>query len=161
MPGREVKLDDVPVKIMVYPLGVGHIRRFTDDITRIVSATGNIKVTKGASEKEIAQAFVMGLIPLVLTDAIDLVKECTVIDPPDIKFDELPHWALPDIAEAWIDQSFGDAKKWKPWVSLIERTITRVTKKPFSISEIWSKSSSQTAIPSNASSTEDSEGSHT
>ena len=147
-PGKQIKTD-LDVVITVYPLGVTHIKRFTEDITRIVNASQSIRVSKNADKKQVAEQFVMGLIPLVLTDALELVKECTKVEGAD--FDELPHWLLPDIASAWIEESFGEEKKWRPWVTLIESTISRVTKQTFSISEIWSKASSQQATDSNQS----------
>ena len=153
-PGTRIKLEDgIDLEITVYPLGVKHVKKFTDDIARIVNASQRIKVEKGGDQKKIAEQFVMGLVPIIMTDALDLVKECTVIEPQGAAtFDELPHWVLPGIADAWIQESFGEEKKWRPWVTLIEKTITRVTGKPFSISEIWSKASSQTDTLSTTSS---------
>lgn len=152
LPGESFT-SDVGVDVTVYPMGVVHLKKFSNQIATAMSIVGRTPIKKGASQKEIGGQIAATLAPFLLTEAMDLIEACVKISEKSVKFDDLPHWDMPKIVELWIEQSFGDEKKWRPWVTAIDRAVTKATGSPFSILEMLSSSSSQLVTPAPTSST--------
>lgn len=131
---------------LVFPLGVIHLRKFNERISKVITFIArNIRFREGATTDEIGMQIMAEVAPLMMTDLFDLLLECVRFHPNTVKMDELPHWDLPPIVEAWIDESFGTPEKRDPWKRAIERTVARMTGEEFSISEMLSKDSSPEA----------------
>lgn len=165
-PGTEVVLSDGTTKCHVYPISFKQIGKFA---TRIIGAISSIASALPSGKRMPTNDEVMAVlssraIPVVLSDLMDLVAECTRFDDKRT-IDDLPHWDVPLIIEAWIEENFSDPKKWTTWVTTIELLMEKVTKKPFSfkalMSETASKPSSPADTPSTTSSIDDSQDSLT
>lgn len=142
-PGRVVQLEK-GLAATVFPPGLLHIRKFSRDVVglgmALADSVGKLKDKAGQS-----QALVQQLLPFLLTNALDLVAECVRVDGPGgktYKIAELPHWLLPPILEAWVEESFGDEAKVRPWKAAIEKTVERATGSKLTISEMLRRDSS-------------------
>lgn len=164
--GTEVAIPETGVKVTVYPMGLGHLRKFSASLGDAVGILGRVDVSKDADEDAILSALLPQLVPYVLTHLTELVEECVVIEPDEITLEQLPHWDLPPIVEAWIDASFGSKKKWAPWLTAIENLVRKITGKEMDLltkltSAMPSSSSSPPATRFDQSSTTDSPDGHT
>lgn len=147
-PGRPVPLQ-CGLSVTVYPIGYRHLKKFSGLIGRglamLADQAGSLS---GAEDGVRARVVMQSLLPLVLADGLELLGECV-----DTKLDDLPHWEIAPLAEAWVLESFGQENKYRPWLQAIENTVSNFTGKPFSISETLSKLSSPAATDSTTSST--------
>lgn len=152
-PGRtvplEVEIDGKAVTLhaVVYPLGFKHLRRFSKDVTGAIMAMVGTRVPDNLKNDPVAAAafsnrIMMQLIPYAIDNLLDLVKECVTFETKGFEIDELPHWHVATLVEAWIIESFGEEKKWRPWIAAVENVYAQVTGTPKKISEIFSKGSS-------------------
>lgn len=138
----------------VYPVGIKHVKKFTAALTRAIAMVLNHPALKMVDGK-VADSSVQELMPTLLNiatgDLLDLVLECTTPTPPD----SLPHWVLPDLATAWLEESFlrDPEKQLRPWVQAMETLLVKLTGKPMSIWEIFSKFSSPAVTPGTTSGT--------
>jgi len=150
-PGRVVPLDLGDGKTgsaRVLPLGFRHLRTFAKQITGALSVVGNMQLPATSDPKKLGEQILMAAAPLLMGDLFVLLKECVVIESPaTLSLDDLPHWLVPDLVTAWLDMSFGDAKKWKPWIAAIDQAMTALTRQPFSISETVRSAVSAPATP--------------
>ena len=144
LPGESFK-SDVGATVTVYPMGVVHLKRFAGQIATALSIIGKTQYRKGASQKEIGAQIAAAIAPFLISEAMDLLEACVKIDPSEVKFQELPHWDVPVVVQMWLEASFGDEKKWRPWVTAIDVAMTKVTGTKFSTLEMLSKPSSQQA----------------
>lgn len=122
------------LKAHVYPLGLRHMKRFQKQITKALGLAAGIKVGAGVSEKEVGAMVMKALVPHVMEDMIEMLQECVRLESAHdklkaVKLDDLAHWDLPPIAEAWIMESFGESKKLKPWATMIETVVQQTTGK--------------------------------
>ena len=138
-PGEVIELDlgnDQIGRVRVMPLGFRHLRTFANQITSALSVVGNMQLPAEDDPAKMGKAIMMTAAPLLMGDLFVLLKECVVVEsPPTLSLDDLPHWLVPDIVAAWLEMSFGDPKKWKPWIAAIDQAMTALTRQPFSISE--------------------------
>lgn len=150
-PGKSVDLTvgDITVTAVVYPLGFKHLRRFSREVTGALLAIVGTSVPKDL-DKDKQAAFggrvMMQLIPYAIDNLLDLVKECVVFKEKGVTIDDMPHWHVATLVELWAIESFGEEKKWRPWLAAVENVHAQVTGKKKTISEIFSSSSSSPAI---------------
>lgn len=146
--GREVR---------VFPLGVRHVGSVTkaaeEIIPRLLSSGFD---ARSLATKEGRSAAWPSLLPMIVGDMMKVINEC--VEGVDLEGDDLPHWYLPPIVDAWVEESFGDAGKVKPWVDMLEATIRRVTRQELGLWETLSKHASPQDTTPGASSTLDSQG---
>ncbi len=122
------------VEIDVLPLGFRHLRTFSDKITTALGIVGSMSLPAGQSPEQLGKAIMMRAAPLLMGDLFELLRECVVITKPvTVKLDDLPHWLVPKIVTTWLELSFGDPKKWRPWIGAIDQAMTSLTRQPFSI----------------------------
>lgn len=149
-PGVEVVFEGGYVA-RVYPLGFKHIRKFSTQIAGALMTLMDTKVPKKfaddpASAKAFQDAMFAKIVPYVLTNFLDLLADCVVMEPKEVKIDDLPHWDVAKLAEVWLIESFGEEKKRLPWVAAMENVFAQVTGERKKMSEIFSPSSSSPAI---------------
>lgn len=159
--GVEVPLDDGLI-VVVLPIGIRHIFPIQDAVSKIVAAALNAQADS-TEDSKLLGAIAASVLPILLTDAFAIVVNSTVIAikeedgtlEPDFTRDigGLPHWNIPPIVEAWTELNFGEEKKLSPWIRVLEKAITRMTKKTFSLSEFLSEISSKRATLGKTSST--------
>lgn len=164
---RRIDYDHGDYCVYVFPFGLKHMRLFTEALGRLFEAIATTKVKKGVNEKELYGAMAAVALPHLMGDLLGLVAATTIICKDDVEsrkpklietqMDELPHWELPPIIEAWIDLNLGEEEKRRPWIRAIENAVARITNKPFSMSEFLSKDSSLQDTDSTISSNVDSE----
>lgn len=172
-PGRSLPVADGRALATVYPLGLVHLKRFGAQIATALQLLAAVPLPRDpdpaeyegdpgrqalaladyeARRREYGQALLRRLGPFLLDQALDLVRDCVVLEAaeqgaPAPTWEQLPHWDFPAIAEAFVAESFDEERKWRPWLEALEGAVTKVTGKPFSISEITSSSSSAPATP--------------
>lgn len=156
MPGERVDVAKFPGTVTVYPLGVRHFRDFPRQVDVVLGAIAKADMTtevrellaRGADDtwrRAVGRKLMRVAGESILHEALDLVASCVVIEGEDGTrgsfYDDLPHWALPVVVEAWIRASFAEEDKWRPWKAALERTATvleaayeRRTGRPISIS---------------------------
>ena len=113
-PGREVDIGGIPVKVM--PLGVRHIRKFSDAVGRIMPTIVGVIGNEKLGKEEWTNKVVTTLMPFAMSDLLGLIDDCV-----DVDLNSVPQWELPKIAEAWIEESFGSEEKLRPWRDLMTR----------------------------------------
>jgi len=140
VPGRTVRLEHY--EATVYPAGARHADRLFVKVVGVLQHAGALVAKPGEDVKVHGERIVSELIPFAITHALDVMSECVVL-PKGATLKDVPHFDLPPIAEAWILESFGEEKKWRPWVALVEEVATRLNGgKAIRMSEIWSRASS-------------------
>lgn len=157
---ESIKLCKGKVNAFVYPLGLRHLRKFNKKFEELIPILGEIFVPKEAEKDDvqIIKSVVAAIGPKLVEDFFELLEDCIVFpDSEDLTLEHLPHYELAPVAEKWILVSFGEERKYSPWIRAIDNVVQRFTKKPFSITAIFSKRSSQTDIVEEISSTKDKE----
>lgn len=152
IPGETVHLQDIGLDVTVYPAGFTHLRKFGTELGALMQMMGpKTKISK--DEFKIGMDLMAELIPFVMTNCLDLVRECVVFPEGVAGWDDLAHWHVPPIVEAWIEVNFGDEGKVKPWLTMVERVVSMISGQKMSISEIFSKSSLRQGTTSTPSTT--------
>ena len=140
-PGTDVVLETCIVR--VFPAGLKHLRKFSGElggVLHLLVQSGDLREGQSASQ------FFAQLVPIALDHLYELIEDCTEVKPlvtgESIALEDIPHWEVPTLVMAWLEESFGEEKKWKPWVSMIETLVKKTTGQDRKISEIWSRHSS-------------------
>lgn len=157
-PGKNVALDE-RVDAVVFPLGVTQIKKFTDQLVVPFSALYR-GALNGTSQEQIGAQLVGFLVPHVVRSMTEILDECVTItvdgEPkrePAVRVSDLPHHYLPQIAQVWVEESFGDAKKRDPWLAALKKTWATMTGEELSTSEMLSRFASTPATAGATSST--------
>jgi len=161
LPGEAVPLPDSGATAVVYPLGVRHLKKFGSQVATVLAIASRTPFSKGADQKDIGAKIIGAVTPYILTSGLDLLSDCVRLEPKGLTLEDLAHWELPPILESWIEQSFGEEKKWRPWLAIVETAVEKATGKRTSISEMLSSFSSRAATQEQTSSTGDSQDSLT
>jgi hypothetical protein len=142
--GVEVPLDGGR-KVIVHPIGVRHLRKFSASIANGLSVVSALisKSPPNASERDLAAAIVPALVPVVLVEFLDLVSECCTP-----RIDDLPHWELLPIITTWLELNFAEGR-YRPFADLLEFLLVRAK-----TLQTQSNSSSPADTPSETSSSE-------
>lgn len=163
-PGREVEVADGRATAVVYPMGIRHLKKFSSKIGTVLSALSRVPVPVGAPKERVAGIYAAYAGPLVIEHLLELIEECTKLkfvneagEEEQISLDDLPQYDLPALVETWLEESFGEEKKWKPWITATEKLLNKFLKpeKPIKIMEMLSKLSSQADTALTKSSTEE------
>lgn len=138
-PGTQVLIGEggEAVVATVHPMGRAHMAQFAGNIAGVLRHVMSMKVDP--NDKDMQAAVVMQLLPIVLADLMDLVGACTTFDHEGLTIDDLPHYMLPELAETWIVESFGEERKWRPWVTVVERLTKRFTGKELNLAGMMKK----------------------
>jgi len=112
-----------PITAVVYSIPFESIRRYSDLISECIGEVASIVGNLGFKP---TQGVVISIaVPIVIKRLLPLVASC--IEGLDIMAPRLPHWVVPQLVQAWIEESFGDEKKVRPWVTLVEQVVLRTT----------------------------------
>lgn len=148
------------VKATVYPAGLRHVREFAKELLVLFSSAQEFLPKDGEETSAVGARVMAAIGPEGAEALVRLVGSCVVFDPPEVTLEDLPHYLLPGILGAWVEENLAGGK-WQGWVSTIEATSSAVTGKKVSISELLSSSSSPSATPVPTSSTPSNQGSRT
>mgnify|MGYP001557853467 CR=1 FL=1 len=141
-PGIKIQLSD-RLSVEVFPIGTKHLEKFSEQVGVIIGiiASENLEKTiDPLTQKETLDvaAIVKRAAPQIIkycsTHALDLLQECCFFEPVQFPIRELPHYKLPPILAAFIDQSFGSGDKLRPWVEVVELALSRIAGQRV---EIW------------------------
>jgi hypothetical protein len=133
-PGRVFQVEGGT--ITVCPLGISQLKKFSGTLVRILGILG------AEDQKQI----VAYLLPHILTSALDLFEDCCIVSE-GVDFNRIPHYEFPPMLEVWIEESFGEPRKWRPWMTMIESLILRITGKQIDLSEELSNLSLEQDTP--------------
>lgn len=155
-PGREVLGPPGPGgeaewKAIIYPMGLRHVQAGVAYISKAgaVAAQAVAALARAASAGDRA-AMMVAAFPILTGDAFDLVRQTvTIVEPAGLTVDDLAHWDLPPLVEAFVELNFGEERKRRPWSEALENLLRKLTR----TSETPSTSSPQQATASVTSST--------
>src|SRR5262245_51647261 len=129
-PGRRVELKDFGATAVVFPIGLRHLQKFSKEIAGLVGYLATVQV-KSEEPRGLGLQYARAMAPFLMQNMLGLVAECVRLEPPELKItlQDLPHWELPPIIEAWVQENFGEEKKWHPWLAAVESVIRTATGK--------------------------------
>ncbi len=154
-PGVEVRLQLAPgeqLDVIVYPIGVRHIRKFAQGITYVAKQLDGLTAAGGPG------GLIRFLLPIVLNDLLGLVNETT--RGIDLEDEHCPHWIAAPVVEAWLQVNFGEPEMLEPWRTALDTISEKLTGEKMDWSS-FSERSSGTDTHSTESSTPNSPISHT
>ncbi len=138
--------------VKVFRIGLKHFERHGRVLAGAVQMLATTSVNMKDSKSPGLQ-YLSFMIPYTMCNLLPLLAETVRIEPKEaMTWDEVPHFLIPDILEAWIDENFGTKEKWVPWVAVAEKMLNGLTDKTFAISETISKILSKQVTPSETSS---------
>ena len=126
---------------VVLPIGIRHTFPFKDALGKLVGVVARQFDGSPKSDAEIAGAIAIQAMPVLTDDLFGLLESTVVIGHRaggkfvpefDRKLGAEPHWIVPDIVGAWMDLNLSEDKV-RPWIRVIEKAVTRITKKPFDL----------------------------
>tara|TARA_R110002096_G_scaffold97208_2_gene216568 strand:- start:6369 stop:6902 length:534 start_codon:yes stop_codon:yes gene_type:complete len=120
-PGKEFKVEGTNGSIIVVPVGIRQLKKFSGTMAQLMGVISSESVDANSSKG----AIVAVLMPHILSTSIDIFEDCIVCKGTTL--DSVPHWQVPPMIEYWIIESFGESKKWKPWVAMVETMVERLT----------------------------------
>lgn len=135
-PGREVFVGGLMVR--VGPMLVRHMRQFAEPIERAIDKL----VADGVNFAALGESWpqlIRHLTPLLLNDLFALLNHCT-----DVELDDVPHWVLPEVAGAWIEENFGTEQKLRPWFEVVSRILAKLGNEKI---DLWATVSSALLRP--------------
>lgn len=157
MPGTKLENLQCGVTATVYPMGFVHMREFASDLVAAFNAVARVaapdkprndtKEERQRVEREFGERLIKSMAPMVTTQLLDVVARCVTFEA-GVTMDQVPHYDVPVIVEAWIMESFGTEDKWRPWLATMERLLTHFSGKEVRILEMLSKPSSPQDTPS-------------
>ena len=137
IPGREFAIEGTKGSIIVSPVGIVQLKKFSGTMAQLMGVISAEEVGKDAAKGTIVAV----LMPHILSTSIDLFEDCIICK--GITLEQVPHWEVPPMLEYWIIESFGEPKKWKPWIAMVETLVERLTGEKTNLSEELSKLSSK------------------
>lgn len=117
-PGRTVNCGQFSARVT--PMLVRHIREFSEPIEKTIRGM----IDAGVDFNSLAGSWpqlMAHLLPLVMGDLFELLNSCT-----DVDLDSVPHWVLPQVAEAWINENFGAQDQLRPWFEVVSRILSKL-----------------------------------
>lgn len=148
---REVPVLDGRAAATVYPVGIKHLRKFSKTISTAMTVFMAVKrdmPVKDMSDQATGEYLIAEMGPYILENMFDLLEDCVTVefleDPTRrIVLDDLPHEDGPALVTEWIQMSFGEEKKWRPWARALDTILKRFGGEQVSISKTLSKLSSK------------------
>jgi hypothetical protein len=144
-PGTEVTIGKPGMKVRVYPVPYRELRKFTkhisDAIRQLQSGITIVKRADGTVDPKTLKVLLPASVEVIIDNLLELVSTCC---QPSIE--EVPHYALPPILEAWLDENFGTEERIRPWVQAIETLLLKLTGERYPIWETFSNVLSPAAI---------------
>jgi hypothetical protein len=155
-PGRTIDLlkpdGTVWRTVRVVPMGVVHMRRFISALEEVIPKIAvQVDFQKVAGGDKGLSNLIPMIVPILTSDLIDLLDVC--VEGLNLRTPGIPHFWLPQLAEAWIDESFGSEDRARPWVDTVDRVLSKVTgNEPLGLWATLSRSSVEKATLSTPSS---------
>lgn len=122
-PAREVVFGSAPteVRIKVRGIELADLREFQHKVVKVFTEADQFwdALRTKADGLVVGRVIVSTLTPFVLTDLFELVQRCC-----SHKLDRLPHYALAQVTDAWLMESFGSPERFKPWMELAKNLST-------------------------------------
>ena len=146
IPGIPVPVLDGRATVRVFPLGLKHMKKWTRAIVQTLDFMINqIQLTKKdlQDKEKLGGALVGQLAPYIMINLLDLMQDCVTVEGDRFALEDLPHYDVAAVIDTWIEESFGDEKKWRPWLQMTEKLITKATGKQISLLDMLSKFSSK------------------
>lgn len=147
VPGQEVVLNE-KLKAHVYPIGVVQLKRYSNRILDLIKTViGSVKVDnqssyeamKDAVQKAVTPKIIESVLPMLTSDFLDVISECVMFEVGDESFKDkripmselnLPHFYIPKIVTAWVQENFEGDDRLNPWKEAINDILNRLNKKP-------------------------------
>lgn len=146
-PGTKVRLS--LCEATVYPISFPMMKRFGQGILLALRSIGNMKLSQGAAPAQVQEAISKFLGPVILEHLLDLVAACTKFEDKEMSIDDLPHWDVAPLVEAFVNESFMGEEKIRPWIQAIKNIVKK--SEELSLSSLLEQEFSSTkSIPSNS-----------
>lgn len=156
-PGTKITLDGGAV-LIVYPIGWKQMRAFGSTITNALGSVADVvsldpsKLQDSAYVKKLSGDILSKIGPYVALNMMELVADCCVFEDKDIRktisVEEIPHWEVAKVIDAFVEESFVGEGKLQAWTQAIDNIMKKVFKTDKSISDILSNFSSDADTPS-------------
>lgn len=149
---RSVKLKvpgNAPALALVFPLGIRQARVHKDKIASAFATVAGFIVGKDDSvsllglksalrEKALGPAFL---------DLVDVVADCVRFEPSTITLDQLTHDNLAPIMAEWVDVSFFEEDRYRPWWEMVTTLLAKMAE---TVQRAVAKSASTSAAGSSS-----------
>lgn len=156
-PGRKIDIETAkgPITVTVQAIALADVREHADLISECVGEV--MSIASKISGTVSAATYVTIAVPVVIKRMLGLMATC--VSGIDITDRRIPHYVLPPIAKAWIEENFGDEKKVRPWFDLLRAAMVKMGADPKDLDGGWATVSrffSPPATPAPTSSVTDS-----
>jgi hypothetical protein len=148
-PGRKIKVEGYG-ECHVYPISVRSLKKYGEQVSQAIMTLIQIVLKPNLDVK---MQLILGMVPWVLTNCLELVESCIRFDDKNVIFDDLPQWSVQPIVEAWLLENFDEEYKWVPWMAVAQKALSAVSGKTIEIRETLSKLASLLDTASETSST--------
>ena len=120
-PGKTIEINGNgrTIRVTIYPMAIKHFRTFKDSVTKAME-----KIGKAPAGGDWSSVIMPIIVQIAADDLLDIVSEC--VEGIDLKHDRCPNWVYPIVVKEWVIESFGDEKKVRPWITLLEEMAERV-----------------------------------
>jgi hypothetical protein len=124
-PGTEVPFGEGRARATVYPFGLRHAQRFSREVASLLEVV--LEATPaGRTDAETALAVLRSAAPILVGNCLDLIADCVVIEPKTVIVHELPHFVQAQLFGAWLEESFGNEDKIRPWREAVRGVLQRL-----------------------------------
>jgi len=148
--GTRVELKEFGASVTVFPIGPRQLHIFAAQVGGAVSLIAKTCLKIGSDP---GLEYLSQMIPYVMFNMMECLESCVTVEPAEISFEQIPHWELPKIIEAWLRINFDSEKKWLPWLAVVETIVEEAVGKKILISEKVLQALSEAASGSKTSST--------
>lgn len=142
-PGKGIELNEKLIA-HVYPIGLQQLKKYSNRIFELFKTVmGSIKVDKKSSfeqtkndvRKALTPEILQSIVPMLSTDFVDIISECVMLEIKTEGFKDkriplsetnVPHFYLPKIITAWVQENFEGDERLNPWKEAVNDVIKRL-----------------------------------
>lgn len=118
-----VNYDINGVTVVIEPLRLKHSGDFAKIVGKVLPSI--MQASTAAKEDDALLPILQAALPVIFSDLVFLCDKCV-----DVDLTEIPQEFVPQIVDRWIEVSFGDEGKVKPWKDLFVSLQKRFAQSP-------------------------------
>jgi hypothetical protein len=120
-PGRKIKIEGTEIEVMVMPLRAANVAKFQDVIANVAASAKSLILdalgTEKADDGKTAGQILDVIRPMLSGELLGLVQEGV-----DVDLLQVPHFVLPQIIGAWIEENFA-GNRVAGWLALGKKML--------------------------------------